>query len=461
MRCSVVIPCHGGVELTRACLASLLEQRGVEELEVLLVDNASSDGTAELATMSPVIRVLRQEQNLGFAGGVNVGLRAARLPFVLVLNNDTQAAENMLQELHRVLTSDAAIGAVAPMSNFVKGPAQLPVSGTGAASVRAEVRDALADEPCEVQDVDTLAGLCLMLRRETLAEVGEFDERFGNGNFEDDDFCLRLRVLGHRLVIARRAFLHHEGHATFKALGLDLASELQQRLAQFASKWEHDPAGQAVLAQIRGDHAGAAAASANARRVWPDWPDGDWYLGRFHNECGDHVRAIEHLDRLLHRCPRHSDAALELAIARLAGGDEAGAGAQLQWASTHCALAPDALANTLCRIGEHLYGKGRTAAAAESFRDALALDPGSGELHNWLGSCLLAEGKLDAATESFRTAIEHDHALAHTNLAICEMHAGHHERAAELFERACVLLPEHPVPRQNLAAFRQQHPAAV
>ncbi|MCA8949084.1 MAG: glycosyltransferase family 2 protein, partial [Planctomycetes bacterium] len=249
MRCSVVIPCHNGADLTRRCLESLLAQRDVEALEILLVDNASTDDTAALATLAPSIRCLRQPSNLGFAGGVNVGLRAAREPFVVVLNNDTQAASDLLAELHRVLTSDARIGAVAPVSNFVKGAALLPVRGTTDPEVRESIAAELrTGEPCGTQDVESLAGLCLMLRRETVAEIGPLDERYGLGNFEDDDWCLRLRLHGYRLVVARRAFLHHEGHATFRALGLDIANELRLRMTSFEQKWDSDPAGRATLA---------------------------------------------------------------------------------------------------------------------------------------------------------------------------------------------------------------------
>ncbi|MCR9247547.1 MAG: glycosyltransferase [bacterium] len=456
IRCSVVIPCHNGADLTAACLQSLLTQHGVAALEILLVDNASSDRTADLGALDPRIRVLRQPRNLGFAGGVNAGLRAAQEPLVVVLNNDTQATENLLVELHRALVSSPDIGASAPISNFVKGPAQLPIAGTADAEARTTVAAALQDQPFEVQDVDTLAGLCLMLRRETLDEVGEFDERFGNGNFEDDDFCLRLRLRGYRLVIARRAFLHHEGHATFRSLGLDLPTELRERLAQFETKWSADPAGRAVLADRRGDRALAAAEAATARAQWPSWPDAAWYLGRAHTERGEHDAAADQFAALLAKNPYHSEAALELALSRLLGGDEAGARDQLRWAMANCYLPPATLGDALRRIARHFFDAGAFDAAADSCRDALELSPDNGELINLLGSCQLELGELAAAAASFRRAIDLDQPLAHTNLGICEFKNGNLTQAAEHFERACVLLPKDPVARTNLAAFQQQ-----
>src|SRR5688572_4265304 len=119
MQCTVVIPCHNGVELTRACIASLLQQRCGAPAEILLVDNGSTDATPELGALGGPVRVLRQGRNLGFAGGVNAGIRAATQPLVLVLNNDTQAAPDLLTVLAGALASDARLGAVAPVSNYV------------------------------------------------------------------------------------------------------------------------------------------------------------------------------------------------------------------------------------------------------------------------------------------------------------------------------------------------------
>jgi GT2 family glycosyltransferase len=316
--CSVVIPCHGGADLTRACIETLLAQDGGPPAEILLVDNQSPDDTATLGSVHPAVRVLRMERNLGFAGGVNAGIRAARGTHVLVLNNDTRAATNLLSELRTVLASDPRIGATAPVSNYVKGPARLPWVDARDAAVRAEIAALLETEPARTQDVDTLAGLCLLLRRDTFARIGLFDERFGHGNFEDDDFCLRLRLHGYRLVIARRAFLHHEGHATFRSMGLDMKTQLERRLAQFVAKWRADPAGRAVIAALSGDVEGAGTAAAEARRSWPLWPDADWHLARRALHRGEPERATVHLQSLLQQCPRHSAAAVELAAIRLA-----------------------------------------------------------------------------------------------------------------------------------------------
>jgi GT2 family glycosyltransferase/Tfp pilus assembly protein PilF len=454
MRCSVVIPCFNGAELTASCIESLLEQTGGHELEILLVDNASTDGTARLGAQHPTVRVLRQATNRGFAGGVNAGLRAARHPLLLILNNDTRAAPNLLTELHRQLTSDPRIGAVAPVSNHVKGPALLPIGSAGRErQPRARLAEDLSATDTPQQDVDNLAGLCLLMRRSTLDEVGLFDERFGHGNFEDDDLCLRLRLAGYRLVIARTAFLHHEGHATFRAMGIPLTEEIARRRVQFEAKWQHDPAGRAVIAALHGDLLAAAAAAAKARAVWPKWPDADWHLARGRSLAGDAMGAAHHFATLLRGCPRHSDAALELGLHLLAAGQTTTAQHQLGWTIANCHLSHNQQLHLLHVLGERAYHEQRWPEAVENFRAAVALAPDDGALHNWLGTALLGIGDPSAAIASFTRAIELDFALAYTNRGIASHRLGAIFDALADFRTARQRLPNDPTARDNLAAL--------
>jgi GT2 family glycosyltransferase len=451
MSCSVVIPCWNGVALTRACIESLLQQTGGPALEILVVDNGSTDTTAELDRVHPSVRVLRQPHNLGFAAGVNRGLAAARGQRILILNNDTLAAPNLLLELERALRSDPSIGAVAPVSNEVKGHGKLEIGMVGrCASVRRQLADALQSAPI-VQDTSSLSGLCLLLDRRTVAEVGPFDERFGHGNFEDDDFCLRLRLLGYRLVLARRAFLHHEGHATFRALGLDLDRQLRRRRAQFDAKWRGNPAGRAAIAAYDDDLATAAEQAALAQREWPRWPDAHWHLARHHAHRGDHARAAVHFDALLRACPQHIDGLLCAGLDRIAGGATAAGRALLDQAVQQ----PLSLLQQrfLCeQLGRLAYRRGDAGTASEHFTAALQLGPDPhGVLHNWLGLCRLAAGDLSPAMSSFATAAAAGHIGAHGNLAICLHRRGDTAAASRQFARALELAPDDPVLRANHA----------
>lgn len=455
MHCSVVIPCFNGADLTRACIASLLAQEGDDvPFEILLVDNGSTDATSTLGVMSPRVQVLRQERNLGFAGGVNAGLRAARGELVLVLNNDTQAATNMLRELREALLGHPRMGAVAPVSNHVKGDALLPVSDRGRdAAGRAAIRDALAQAPA-LQDATTLAGLCLMLRRRTVEEVGLFDERFGHGNFEDDDFCLRLRLHGLRLGIAGRAFLHHEGHATFKSMGLDLKQEIHKRRAQFRDKWRHDPAGRAHIAALDDDAPAAAAAARDAAAAWPLWPDADWHLAAAALLRGDHAEGIARLRGFLRQCPLHADARILLAQAHGLRGDVAASDRELVRA-LDCAPSRPQQARILRRLGERSYRDGRYDDARAQFGALAELNVEQADVHNWIGLCELGAGRVDKATEWFARAATTGLAVAATNLGVCRAKQGRMAEARACFARAVELDPNDATARANLAACDQ------
>ncbi|MCA8966186.1 MAG: glycosyltransferase [Planctomycetes bacterium] len=457
MRCSAVIPCHNGVDLTAACIESLLRLDGRPDLEILVVDNASEDGTKDLGDLSPRVRVLRQERNLGFAGGVNAGVRAATAPHLLILNNDTQAAPSMLSELTRALASHPDLAAVAPVANDVRGEAQMPFGNIGRdATGRGRIAAALAEHP-PLQDVDYLSGLCLLVPRATFELVGLFDERFGFGNFEDDDFSLRLRLRGKRLGIARRAYLHHEGHATFRAMGLDLGAEIDARRQQFAAKWRHDPAGAAVLAALRGDVQAAGAAAEVARRRWPQWIDAEWHLARAAAARGQHHLAITHFEALLRANPRHSSAATEALVQRLAVDDEGGAVRLLEHMRDGCYLSPEQMARIFTRFGLHYRDRGDRATALEQFRAALEFEPTNGELHNWIGVCTL-DDDLDAAQRAFTMAVERGCALGHTNLGIVFHRRGDLARAAHHFTCAAAELPDDPIVAANLSALRELAP---
>jgi GT2 family glycosyltransferase/predicted negative regulator of RcsB-dependent stress response len=455
MRCSIVIPCWNGADLTRACLRSLQQQQGDHDFEILLVDNASQDDTPNLDQLDARIRVLRQPHNRGFAGGVNQGLAAARQPHVLVLNNDTRAAPNLLSELHHVLASDPRIGAVAPVSNHVKGDARLELGDLGRDdAARGELAAELARQPVAQQDVDSLSGLCLLLPRQVFAAVGTFDERFGAGNFEDDDLCLRLRLHGYRLVIARRAFLHHEGHATFRALGLDYGAELAQRRAQFTAKWRDDPAGRAVLAGMAGDPTAAAHWAGAARQRWPLWPDADWYLGRARLAAGEAAAALPHFAALLRHGPWHTAAALELGHALLGAGQAAAARAQIRWALGHCAVPAPHLVRLHRRLAEPAFAAGDFAAACTHLESALQFAPDDAELHEALGTCLLRAGNPRAAEAALTRAIAGGRSSALARRSLCHLEQDQLRAAVLDCGAALAAQPDDPTAQAAFHAVR-------
>ena len=217
---SVVILAWNTWPMTRDCLAVISDTLGPGD-EVIVVDNGSTDETpAELAGRAGV-RVLTNPLNRGFAGGCNDGARLATGDVVVFLNNDTLPVGAWLDELLAPF-EQPAVGATGPRSNFVSGPQLVPdVPYRDLPSLRAFVAGWERDHTGRVAPLARLVGFCLAVRRSAFEQVGGFDEGFGTGGYEDDDLCRRLAAQGWQLLVADGSYLHHHGHATFDANGLD------------------------------------------------------------------------------------------------------------------------------------------------------------------------------------------------------------------------------------------------
>jgi GT2 family glycosyltransferase len=259
---SVVVVCHGELELTRLCLASLLADTGAPSFEVLVVDNASPDGTAEdvaaLASSDHRVRLLPQSGNLGFAAGVNAGLAQARGAVLVLLNNDTVVPPGTLAGLVRHL-QDPEVGAVGPVTNRCGNEAEVPATWSTYGELVAAAQDRTRAQAGRLFDLPVLTMFCTAFRRDVLDLVGGLDERFGTGLFEDDDWAERVRAQGLRLVVAQDVLVHHHGEGSLGALVPTGAhGELFARnRAAFEAKWgrawqphEHRPEA-AYLREVR------------------------------------------------------------------------------------------------------------------------------------------------------------------------------------------------------------------
>ena len=221
----VVVVSYNSRDRLRACVEPLLS---LDEVNVIVVDNASPDRSLEAVEGLPLTAVQRDD-NGGFARGVNAGARAGSAPFVLLLNPDARIDARAVRVLVRVLHADPEVGAVAP--RIFESDGSLEYSQRRFPRLRSTYAQALflhrlfptaawtdelvRDELAYAQrgTPDWVVGACLLVRRAVLDELSGLDEEFFM-YAEDIDFCRRLRSAGHELVFEPDAVVVHEGGAS-------------------------------------------------------------------------------------------------------------------------------------------------------------------------------------------------------------------------------------------------------
>ncbi|MBM4117690.1 glycosyltransferase family 2 protein [bacterium] len=249
-RLGLVVLNWNGQAVLPACLASLEAAAAASRhrATLLLVDNASTDGSADWAARAhPAWELLRLAENRGFAAGMNAGLAlllARDLDCLCALNNDIEADPGLLDPLVADLEAEARRGAVCPRIHYADRRERIwyaggRVSRLSTVSRHLGLRQPAAGRWLEPADTDYLTGCCLLGRAEFWRSTGGFDERFGLYG-EDVDLSLRARALGWRLRYQPAALLYHR--VGFASGGQLAAGKLRaQRRAAAALVARHVP----------------------------------------------------------------------------------------------------------------------------------------------------------------------------------------------------------------------------
>jgi GT2 family glycosyltransferase len=216
-RASIIIVNHNGKGYLDACLDSL-QEGGELGYEVIVVDNASGDGSAEhVAACHPQVRLIRSETNLGFGAGNNLGARWARGDYLAFLNPDTEAEPGWLEALIVALEKDTEAGLATALVLLMDEPDRVNTCGndmhvTGLTLCRGMGVD--RDAFSKTAEVGAVSGAAFAIRRELFETLGGFDESFFL-YVEDSDLSLRARLAGHRLLAVPRAVIYHDYRLQF------------------------------------------------------------------------------------------------------------------------------------------------------------------------------------------------------------------------------------------------------
>jgi GT2 family glycosyltransferase/glycosyltransferase involved in cell wall biosynthesis len=241
-RASIIVVTYNNLALTRLCLESLLRNTEYPNYEVIVVDNKSSDDTpkylSKLAEKHDNLIAILNDTNYGFAKANNQGIERSTGDCLVLLNNDTIVPQGWLSRLLLHLR-DPEAGLVGPVTNFVGNEARVEVPYRTWAEMEEFASDDVWKSDQQVADIHMLAMFCVAMRREVFEKVGPLDEQFGIGMFEDDDYSMRVRRAGYRLICAADVFVHHFGQAAFGKLirSGDYNGLFDENRRKFETKW--------------------------------------------------------------------------------------------------------------------------------------------------------------------------------------------------------------------------------
>lgn len=241
-RISVVVVTYNNIELTKACLASLEHSSPLEPLEVVVIDNASTDGTPELLmlwqTQGPGRQVVLNTDNRGFAAANNQGLKLCTGEFLCLLNNDTYVTPGWATSLRRFLETHPDIGLAGPVTNNIGNEARIPIAYSDMDQMLLAAREFTTRHLGEYMQIRAAAFFCAMWPRRIMDRVGLLDEAYGLGFFEDDDYCMAVQKTGAAVACCDHVFVHHHLSASFNKLPSPQRQALMDRnRALYESKW--------------------------------------------------------------------------------------------------------------------------------------------------------------------------------------------------------------------------------
>ncbi len=249
-RTSIIIISFNSLhETTAPCLESIFEAGAGEDFEVIVVDNGSSDETVawlkDLMGREPRLKCIFNEHNRGFAGGNNDGVRAASGEFLILLNSDCIVSGGWMMGLTDPLARDKRIGATGPVSNMVGNEQRIFTSGSTVEEIQREGFFWTSKSRGSSFETERLVFFCVTLRRAVFEQVGPLDENFGMGFYEDDDYCIRLKRAGYRLLCMEDVFVYHRGGGSFDGSGISTRKIMRENRKKLEKKhgaafdWTH------------------------------------------------------------------------------------------------------------------------------------------------------------------------------------------------------------------------------
>ena len=213
---SIVILSYNTLEFTRKCIDSIRENGRKQSCEIIIIDNASTDGSVEYLRSQKDILLIENKRNVGFPGGCNQGIRASNAENdIFLLNSDTLLMPNSLFTLRLGLYADEKNGAAGAVTNY---SSNRQIVDFYSENLKDYFDYSYKNNIPAMNSLETknmLVMFAMLIKRQAYEKTGELDERFSPGNYEDDDYGIRLIQNGYRNVVCWNSFIYHYGSRSF------------------------------------------------------------------------------------------------------------------------------------------------------------------------------------------------------------------------------------------------------
>ena len=212
---SIIMLSYNTLGYTKLAIESIRKHTAPGTYEIIVVENASKDGSREWLEQQDDIRLLCNEENVGFPKGCNQGLRIAKGDTLLLLNSDVIVTPYWLESLSKGLFSSKDVGAVSCLTNFCSNYQTIPAPYHQMSELERFGARINRRVPARYERRLRLIMFCFLFRREVYEAIGNLDEKFSPGNFEDDDYSFRIQQAGWKVLLCRDTYIHHFGSGAF------------------------------------------------------------------------------------------------------------------------------------------------------------------------------------------------------------------------------------------------------